>query len=89
MLLLGNIFCPTTNSMVSNFRNHFILISRYHFLCNFIISPTFLGGLFQKIYRDFQDNNKNSDVVKTDEYAYVNNVYNIVTSSGNKVAKEL
>ena len=89
MLLLGNIFCPTTNSMVSNFRNHFILISRYHFLCNFIISPTFLGGLFQRIYRDFQDSNNNSDVVKTDEYAYVNNVYNIVTSSGSKVAKEL
>ena len=79
MLLLGNIFCPTTNLMVNNFT----LISRYHFLCNFIISPTFLGGLFQRIYRDFQD------VVKTDEYAYVNNVYNIVTSSGSKVAKEL
>ena len=85
MLLLGNIFCPTTNLMVNNFT----LISRYHFLCNFIISPTFLGGLFQRIYRDFQDNNNNSDVVKTDEYAYVNNVYNIVTSSGSKVAKEL
>ena len=75
--------------MVSNFEIISYLFLGIIFYALLWFHQPFLGGLFQRIYRDFQDNNKNSDVVKTDEYAYVNNVYNIVTSSGSKVAKEL
>ena len=48
----------------------------------------FNGLLFQRIYRDFQDNDDISDLLKSDELIYVNNVYKVVTSDGSKVAKE-
>ena len=49
----------------------------------------FNGLLFQRIYRDFQENDSISNLIKSDEFTYVNNVYNFLTSDGSKVAKEL
>ena len=61
------------------------VVARKHFL----LYNKFDGLLFQRIYLDFQDNDNISDLIKGDEYAYVNNVYKVVTSDGSKVAKEL
>ena len=49
----------------------------------------FDSTLFQIIYWDFQENNNDSDIKKYHgEEVYVSNVYRIVTSSGEKIAKE-
>ena len=49
----------------------------------------FDGTLFQIIYWDFQENNNDADITKYHgEEVYVNSVYRIVTSSGEKIAKQ-
>ena len=59
------------------------VVARKHFL----LYNKFDGLLFQRIYQDFQDNDNISDLIKSDEFTYVNNVYKIVTSDGSKVAQ--
>ena len=61
------------------------VVARKHFLLYY----KFDGLLFQRIYRDFQDNDNISDLIKCDELIYVNIVYKVVTSDGSKVAQEL
>ena len=58
------------------------VVARKHFLLYY----KFDGLLFQRIYRDFQDNDNISDLIKSDEFTYVNKVYKVVTSAGSKVA---
>ena len=58
------------------------IVARKHFL----LYNKFDGLLFQRIYLDFQDNDNISDLIKSDEFTYINNVYKVVTSDGSKVA---
>ena len=46
------------------------VVARKHFL----LYNKFDGLLFQRIYRDFQDNDNIADLIKSDEFTYVNNV---------------
>ena len=50
-----------------------------------IIMIFLLGPLFQKIYRDLNESNNPFDIIKDDENIYVNKVFQLVTSNGNKL----
>ena len=79
---LATIFC---RSMLDTFSDCVgDIVARKYFLPY----NKFDGTLFQIIYWNFQENN-DSDVTKYHgEEVYVNSVYQIVTSSGEKIAKE-